>query len=52
MSTLYQFEDRIGLGVKMEHVDVSFRYMHYSNGSIVQPNDGMDIFIATLGYRF
>jgi lipid A 3-O-deacylase len=52
MSTIFQFEDRIGLGVKLEHVDVSIRYMHYSNGSIAQPNDGIDIFIATLGYRF
>ncbi len=51
-STIFQFEDRIGMGVQFEHLDMSVRYMHYSNGSISQPNDGIDIFIATLGYRF
>lgn len=51
-STGFQFEDRIGVGVKMDYVDVSIRYMHYSNGSISQPNDGIDIFIATAGYSF
>lgn len=52
MSTGFQFEDRIGVGVRMRHLDLSFRYMHYSNASIARPNDGMDIFILTAGYRF
>jgi lipid A 3-O-deacylase len=51
-STGFQFEDRIGAGVKIDSVDISIRYMHYSNGSITQPNDGIDIFIATVGYCF
>lgn len=52
MTTGFQFEDRIGAGVQIGDVDLSCRYMHYSNGSIKQPNDGIDIFIATVGYRF
>ncbi len=52
LSTVFQFEDRIGIGVKIKYVDVSFRYMHYSNASISDPNDGMDIFIATVGWCF
>ncbi|NIN01179.1 MAG: acyloxyacyl hydrolase [candidate division Zixibacteria bacterium] len=48
LSTRFQFEDRIGIGVKIgkeKRHDLSFRYMHYSNASIKQPNDGIDIFI-------
>lgn len=52
MSSVFQFEDRIGVGLKIKYVDVSVRYMHYSNGSIALPNNGMDIFIATVGYCF
>jgi lipid A 3-O-deacylase len=52
LSTVFQFEDRVGVGVKIKYVDVSVRYMHYSNASISDPNDGMDIFIATIGYCF
>jgi lipid A 3-O-deacylase len=52
MTTAFQFEDRIGLGIKTKDVDLSVRYMHYSNGSIALPNAGIDIFIFTVGYRF
>ena len=52
MSTAFQFEDRIGTGVRIDKVDLSCRYMHYSNCSIKQPNDGIDIFIFSVGYRF
>lgn len=51
LSTGFQFEDRIGAGIRMKRADLNFRYMHYSNGSIVQPNDGIDIFILTVSYR-
>lgn len=50
-STAFQFEDRIGAGVRMKRADFSIRYMHYSNGSLVEPNDGIDIFIITASYR-
>jgi len=52
MSTAFQFENRVGAGIRTEKLDFNFRYMHYSNGSISQPNEGMDILIGTLSYRF
>lgn len=52
LGSAFQFEDRVGIGVKIKYVDISARYMHYSNASITDPNDGMDIFIATVGYCF
>jgi len=52
LTTSFLFEDRIGVGFRFKKIDLSFRYMHYSNGSIKQPNDGIDIFIASINYRF
>jgi lipid A 3-O-deacylase len=52
MTTAFQFEDRIGIGMRTKDIDLSLRYMHYSNGSIALPNAGIDIFIFTVGYRF
>lgn len=52
MTTHFQFEDRIGLGIKTGAYDFNVRYMHYSNASIQQPNDGIDIFMFTLTYGF
>jgi lipid A 3-O-deacylase len=48
LSSHFQFEDRGGIGVKIgkqKRHDLSFRYMHYSNAGLWQPNDGIDIFI-------
>ena len=50
MSSLFQFEDRIGVGIKTPNLDVHFRYMHYSNAGTVSPNDGIDLFV--LGFTF
>jgi len=49
VSTHYQFEDRLGLVVRLspQHA-VSLRYLHYSNAGFKKPNPGLD-FIA-LGY--
>lgn len=52
LSTNFQFEDRIGAGVRIGFVDLNFRYMHYSNASIKQPNHGIDIFILTTAIQF
>ena len=52
MSTGFQFEDRVGAGVKIDRIDFNCRYMHYSICSIKQPNDGIDILIFTVGYQF
>ena len=52
LSTNFQFEDRIGAGVRIGFLDVNFRYMHYSNASIKDPNHGIDIFIFTTAVQF
>jgi lipid A 3-O-deacylase len=55
MSSHFQFEDRIGVGVRAgedrKH-DLNFGYLHYSNAGIKQPNDGIDIFILSYTYSF
>jgi len=52
ISSAYQFEDRAGLGILTKDWNIETRYMHYSNANIKEPNDGMDIFILSLGKRF
>jgi lipid A 3-O-deacylase len=52
LSSNLQFEDRIGAGVKIGFFDVNFRYMHYSNASLKQPNHGIDIFMFTTAIQF
>jgi lipid A 3-O-deacylase len=47
MSSLFQFEDRVGVGVKWRRFDLNVGYLHYSNANQVLPNQGIDIFIAT-----
>ena len=55
LSTHFQFEDRIGLGVrfgdKHQHALI-FNYFHYSNANFEKPNDGIDIFMTSFVYRF
>ncbi|MDD9300888.1 MAG: acyloxyacyl hydrolase [Desulfobacter sp.] len=52
LSSNLQFEDRIGLGLRYDNFDLSARYMHYSNASLKQPNNGIDIFIGSLAWYF
>ncbi|WP_456392170.1 acyloxyacyl hydrolase [Nitratifractor sp.] len=52
LSTNFLFEDRVGIGFRTGNWDLAFRYMHYSNANIKQPNDGIDIFLGSLSYRF
>ena len=52
LSTNFLFEDRIGLGARYKNFEISFRFMHYSNASIKEPNDGIDIWIGALSYKF
>ncbi len=52
LSTHYLFEDRFGGGLRVGRWDFGFRYMHYSNASIKKPNDGIDIFIGSISYKF
>jgi lipid A 3-O-deacylase len=52
LSSSFLFEDRIGFGVKRGVMDMGMRYMHYSNANIVEPNDGIDIFLLQLSHSF
>jgi lipid A 3-O-deacylase len=55
LSTYFQFEDRIGIGLKigrqLRH-DLNVKYVHYSNASIKQPNDGIDSFMISYNLYF
>jgi len=52
MSTAFQFEDRIGVGIRTRNWDVHYRFMHYSNGGIEKPNNGFDAHVVGLTYIF
>lgn len=52
LSSNYQFEDRLGAGVRIGFVDMNFRYMHYSNASLKAPNHGIDILMFTTSIQF
>jgi len=52
MSTNFQFEDRLGLGVRTERWDFHYRFMHYSNGGIEKPNNGFDANVIGATFRF
>lgn len=55
LSTRFQFEDRIGAGVRFGDAhrhDLNLRFMHYSNADIEQPNNGLDVYMLSYGYAF
>lgn len=49
LSTSFQFEDRIGAGVRFANQEVGIRAIHYSNAGIKNPNDGVESY--ALHYR-
>lgn len=49
LGSSFQFEDRIGLGLRLSGQEVGIRAIHYSNAGIKQPNDGVEAY--TLHYR-
>ncbi|BAU76494.1 acyloxyacyl hydrolase [Metapseudomonas furukawaii] len=49
LGSSFQFEDRIGLGLRFANQEVGVRAMHYSNAGIKQPNDGVESY--SLHYR-
>ena len=49
LSSNLHFEDRIGFGLRGRNYDVNFRYLHYSNAGLKQPNEGIDILMISLG---
>lgn len=43
LGSSFNFEDRLGVGVRFgEHHRLGLRVMHYSNGGIKDPNDGIE----------
>lgn len=52
LSSSFQFENRVGVGIKTKEIDFHVRYIHYSNGSTSQPNDGLDFFLAGMAFKF
>lgn len=51
-STHFQFENRLGIGVRGPRTDFHVRLLHYSNADIDEPNNGMDSFVAGFAIRF
>lgn len=49
LGSSFQFEDRLGAGLRFSGQEVGIRAMHYSNAGIKQPNDGVETY--TLHYR-
>lgn len=55
MSSHFQFEDRIGIGVRFgsdRRHDLNYRYMHYSNAGFTKPNNGIDIYMVSYALGF
>lgn len=51
LSTAFQFGDRFGLGYVFQNgLDLGIKYQHFSNGSIKQPNDGVEFVILRASY--
>lgn len=49
LSTAFQFEDRLALGMPFAGGELNASITHYSNAGIRRPNDGFEVF--ALGYR-
>lgn len=52
LSTSFQFEDRLGAGLRFSGQEVGIRAIHYSNAGIKQPNDGVEAYILHYRTRF
>lgn len=53
LSTHFQFGDHLGAGyVFSQGLEIGLSYQHFSNGSIKQPNDGVNFAIVRLAYPF
>jgi lipid A 3-O-deacylase len=49
LGSSFQFEDRLGFGVRFADQEIGLRAVHYSNAGLKQPNDGSEAY--TLHYR-
>lgn len=53
LSTHLQFGTVLGVGYVMANgLDFAIRAEHFSNGGIKQPNNGVNVAIAKIGYKF
>ena len=53
LSTHLQFGTVLGIGYVMSNgLDFALRAEHFSNGGIKQPNNGVNVAIAKVGYKF
>ena len=52
MASTFQFEDRLGVGIKTKKLDYHIRYMHYSNANLKRPNMGLDTIQAGIAFNF
>jgi hypothetical protein len=53
LSTSFQFGDHLGLGYVFDNnLDLGLKIQHFSNGSIKQPNDGVNFAIIRVSYPF
>lgn len=52
LSSHFQFEDRVGVGVNLNGHKVAAQFFHYSNGGIKQPNHGIDIWLVSYTIPF
>jgi len=49
LGSSFQFENRLGVGLRFAGQELGLRAMHYSNAGIKQPNEGIESY--TLHYR-
>jgi len=49
LGSSFQFEDRIGVGLRFSGQEIGLRALHYSNAGLKKPNDGVEAY--TLHYR-
>lgn len=52
LSSTFQFEDRVSLGLSLDNINLYIRLIHYSNGGIKEPNDGINIVNLGIDYKF
>lgn len=52
LASSFQFEDRIGAGLRFSGQEIGIRALHYSNAGIKQPNDGVEAYALHYRTRF
>lgn len=48
----YHFEDRIGVLLQNKQVEIGLHAFHYSNAGLKQPNEGVDLWMVNVTWRF